>query len=105
VFESSNDSDYVDFTQGGKEIFLTHPSKLLDLVTRISGPALLGRSESNEGLVEQLTISQIKSMLNLSSSDISNFISTSINNRAVNNSGVFVPELSIDLKTIYNNNK
>lgn len=102
---SSSTGTLVDFSAGGKDIFLTIPSQVLEIVSKATGPILVGRVTGTEGSLQHLSANDVKSFLNISSSDIQNFVSADANNRAVNSNGVYVPELTLDLVAIYNTAK
>lgn len=102
VILSSSTGVKIDFSAGGKDVFITQPAETLDVITRAPGPVLLGRTEGTDGPVRQLTVAEVKTMLGLSLSDIQGVISIAPNNRVINNSGIFVPEVTTDLVAIYN---
>lgn len=102
---SSSTGSFVDFTAGGKDVYLTHPAYLLDIITRLNGPVILGKKTTGEGIVEQITIPELKSILNISSSDIQGLISNNPDNIASFSNGVYVPPISINLLQIYQDNK
>lgn len=103
VLASSNNNITVDFTAGGKDVFITQPASTLDLLIRSTGPSILGAASS--GQTQRLTPTEVKNLLNIQLSDVSNVISAQANNRASNSSGVYVPEVTIDLVAIYNTAK
>lgn len=105
ILSSSNAGNIVVFSQGGKDVFITQPATTLDVLTRTSAPVLLGNDSNQPGLVKQLSVQDIKSMLALTLADIQGTISTEPNNRASYVSGVYVPEMNLDLVQIYTNNK
>ena len=103
VLSSSNNNLTVNFTAGGKDVFITQPAATLDLLVRSTGPSILGSTSA--GQTQRLTITEVKNLLNIQLSDVSNVISAQPNNRASNNSGVYVPEVTTDLVAIYNTAK
>lgn len=102
---SSSTGSTINFSVGGKDVFLTIPSQVLDIVTKATGPVLVGRVTNTEGTLQHLSPNDIKLMLGITSSDIQNFISPTANNRASNSNGVYVPEVTLDLVNIYNTAK
>jgi hypothetical protein len=98
----SSSGSVIDFTAGGKDVFITQPGKILDIATRSPGLTLLGRNVGTDGPISRLSVSDVKTMLGLSLSDIQGVISIAADNRAINNSGVYVPEVTTDLVAIYN---
>ncbi len=93
VSSSSVGNNRVNFGAGTKEVFITVAASTVAMITDTGAKTLLGRKEVSSGEVQQLSVTDVNSMIKSSTAD--NRINTSIDG------GLYVPELETDPLAFY----